>query len=363
MTMPEGWRWSSLDEVVTLQRGFDLPHSHRVAGEVPVISAGMTEGSHNVATVQGPGFAIGRATNLGRPTWSDIDFWPLNTTLFARDFHGNEPKFLFHLFESLDLSGFDSGSVQPMLNRNYIGQIKVLVPPLREQRAIAEVLGTLDDKIAANSKLITTTDELARAVYLANQAGVARLTSLAAFVNGRNFTKDATGTGRVVIRIAELNSGIGNSTVYNDIEVADDNVARPGDILFAWSGSLTVRRWTMPEAMVNQHIFKVIPTNDAPRWLVYQALVTKLAEFRSIAADKATTMGHIQRRHLEVDVPVPTPAQRAAIDGLMGGLWDRAIATDQESQTLTELRDTLLPALMDGTIRVKDAVAQTEEVL
>lgn len=118
-------------------------------------------GTHDQGPVKGPGFAVGRAeTNLGVPTWSEGDYWPLNTTLYAADFKGNNPEFLFRLFQRLDLSGFDSGSVQPMLNRNYIAQVKVRLPPLSEQRGIAEVLGALDDKIAANTRFLTTAREL-----------------------------------------------------------------------------------------------------------------------------------------------------------------------------------------------------------
>lgn len=236
--------------------------------------------------------------------------------------------------------------------------------PYPDQVAIANVLGALDDKIAANRKLVTTINELASVEYKKSAVTERTLTDLASFVNGRNFTKNATGDGRVVVRIAELNSGIGGSTVRNQVEdAADDNLVRPGDILFAWSGSLTVHRWTQPEALINQHIFKVIPNDDVPYWLAYQAVKEKLPEFKSIAADKATTMGHIQRRHLDTAVMVPSPDKISEIDPLMSSLWKRAITADEESRTLASLRDTLLPALMDGTIRVKDAEKQAEEVL
>lgn len=235
---------------------------------------------------------------------------------------------------------------------------------LAEQRAIAEVLGALDDKIAANRKLVTTIDDLASALYKQSATNARLLTDLASFVNGRNFTKNATGDGRVVVRIAELNSGIGSSTVHNKVDdVADDNLVRSGDILFAWSGSLTLHRWTQPEALVNQHIFKVIPKDDVPYWLAYQAVREKLPEFKAIAADKATTMGHIQRHHLDTDAAVPPAGRIQELDPLMSPLWERAISADEESRTLAELRDTLLPALMDGTIRVTDAEKKAEEVL
>lgn len=256
------------------------------------------------------------------------------------------------------------GATMLNLNTTILANVPLLVPELREQQAIAEVLGALDDKIAANVRVVAAADALSRAWYRSVERGVsAPLSSLARFVNGKAFTKDATGTGRVVIRIAELNSGIGGSTVYNDLEVADDHRARPGDLLFAWSGSLTVARWFRPEAIVNQHIFKVVPMGGNPMWLVNQALRSKLDEFRAIAADKATTMGHIQRRHLDEPVELPQPGVVAGLDPAMGGLWDRALAAEIENERVAATRDELLPLLMSGRIRVKDATRVVEEVV
>jgi type I restriction enzyme S subunit len=240
------------------------------------------------------------------------------------------------------------------------------LPPIGEQRAIADVLGALDDKIAANTAVVQAADALAAtslAKEVESSATSVPLSSLAEFVNGKAFTKDATGTGRVVIRIAELNSGIGGSTVYNDIEVAEKHLARPGDLLFAWSGSLTVHRWHRPEGIVNQHIFKVIPNDGYPLWLVNAVLRRKLADYRAIAADKATTMGHIQRHHLDERVRIPSPEDVGRLDAAMSALWDRALAAEVESLKLAETRDALLPLLMSGKVRVKDAEKVVEGVV
>ncbi|SUE15758.1 type I restriction-modification system specificity subunit [Rhodococcus gordoniae] len=167
--LPNGWELKNLNEVVELKRGFDLPARERRGGPYPVLSAGAAAGWHDSGPIKGPGMVVGRATNLGVPTWSDGDFWPLNTTLYAANFYDNHPRFVFHLFENMDLSGFDSGSVQPMLNRNYIAKLKVLVPPFADQRAIAEVLGALDDKIAANRELADVAQALLSARFSALQ--------------------------------------------------------------------------------------------------------------------------------------------------------------------------------------------------
>lgn len=106
---------------------------------------------------------------------------------------------------------------------------------------------------------------------------------------------------------------------------------------------------------MNQHIFKVMPNDDYPHWLVYELLRHKLKEFKAIAADKATTMGHIQRKHLDELVRVPSSENIGRHNPLMAGLWDQALVAEVESLKLAEIRDTLLPQLMSGRLRVKDA--------
>ncbi|MGQ0623889.1 MAG: restriction endonuclease subunit S [Sporichthyaceae bacterium] len=256
-------------------------------------------------------------------------------------------------------------SAQPNLSAGDMAEFEFMCPDLLAQRAIAEVLGALDDKIAANTRRVVTADALsaARFASIIEGADTAPLSSTAEFINGRAFTKDASGTGRVVIRIAELNSGIGGSTVYSDAQVTDQHVARPGDLLFAWSGSLTVHRWFRPEGIVNQHIFKVVPKAGHPRWLVKQLLMVALAEFKAIAADKATTMGHIQRHHLDLAVPLPSRESIGQRDAVMTNLYESALLTEQENLSLAAIRDALLPELMSGRLQVRDAASAIEGIV
>lgn len=255
------------------------------------------------------------------------------------------------------IDGHLVGAVQQHFNVKSAKQLELFLPEIAEQRRISSVLAALDDKIATNERVLESADTLARSVW--NEATVGGqpvpLSQLANFVNGRAFTKGATGAGRVVVRIAELNSGIGSSTVYNDIQVPEEHLVRPGDLLFAWSGSLTVARWYRPEAIVNQHIFKVIPKPDYPMWLVNQAVRSKLADFKAIASDKATTMGHIQRRHLDEPIPIAKRESVERIDATMSALWSAALAAEVENLRLAATRDELLPLLMSGRVTVKAA--------
>jgi type I restriction enzyme S subunit len=316
---------------------------------------------------KGPGVVLGRKGTLGRTYYVDRDYWPHDTTLWVRDFKGNDPRFVYYFFSNLDFRYLDVGSANPTLNRNHVHPLPTTWPPITEQRAISKVLGDLDDKIASNITVTNLCDVLWRAAASevlgqlevdddkTSEQGGQLLSSLARFVNGRAFTKGATGTGRMVVRIAELNSGPGDATVYNDLEVKDEYLVRPGNLLFAWSGSLTVQRWFREEAIVNQHIFKVVPEPGIPMWLVHAHLLRLLPGYKSIASGKATTMGHIQRRDLDIAVAVPDKPTLANLDAICTPLWERALQAEIESLRLVALRDTLLPQLLSGQVRVRDA--------
>jgi len=160
------WREVCLGDVLTLQRGFDLPKAERQSGPYPVIASTGPVGTHSVAMVQGPGVVIGRSGSLGGGQFIDSDFWPLNTTLWVKDFKSNDRRFCYYLLKSLDLADFNAGSGVPTLNRNHIHPLPVRVPAdIEEQRAISSILGALDDKIELNRRMNETLEAMARALF------------------------------------------------------------------------------------------------------------------------------------------------------------------------------------------------------
>lgn len=302
--------------------------------------------------------SVGYVVQTGRPMATSQDFvnWVCGPEL--------DPNFLRYLLmsESESIRRFAYGSVHATMYYPDAKALHVLLPARREQQAIVEVLSALDDKIAANTALVERADELMHRTFQSlSFANAVPLSAAADFINGKAFTKGASGAGRVVVRIAELNGGITGSTVFSDAVVDDKHVARPGDILFAWSGSLTLHRWFRDEAIVNQHIFKVIPREGRHPWLVYELLRQKLPDFKAIAANKATTMGHIQRHHLDEVVQVPSSSDVNGLNPLMSGLWRSALNAEQESRTLAATHDALLPQLISGKMRVHDAEAAVSE--
>ncbi|OQZ96601.1 hypothetical protein BST15_11920 [Mycolicibacter arupensis] len=275
---------------------------------------------------------------------------------------GTDARFINYYFQSPQciewLRAHLQGSVTLKINLGTLAALPVPVPSDDEQQRVVAVLGALDDKIESNRRLTVLIPRLIRAIItnaLGEESTEISVADLARFVNGGAFTRGASGTGRIVIRIAELNTGPSGSTVYSDIDVPDEKTARPGDVLMSWSGTLGVYRWVLGEAIINQHIFKVIPAEGFPAWLVFDRLDAIIHVFQRIAKDKATTMGHIQRGHLaSTTVAVPRADVIRELHGRLQPLWERLLVAEQENLRLAKLRDALLPELLSGRLRVPE---------
>mgnify|MGYP000902508387 CR=1 FL=1 len=366
------WIDTTLGELVSLQRGHDLPSGQRIPGSVPVVGSGGITGWHNEAKVSGPGITIGRAANLGVPAMVDQDFWPLNTTLYVTDFRGNNVRFAYHLFQTLDLAGFNSGSVQPMLNRNYIQSVPIKVPKRPEQDVIAAVFGALDKKIAVNERIAITADALADAHYCgarSNLMDLAPLGGLAHVVVGGTPSRSRAeywsgGT------VNWINSGkanefrvIGPSEMITEEGLSGSSVKLmpPGATLIGITGA-TMGQVSRLEITAggSQNVAGVWA--DDPRlsdWLFYdiKARVPDLTKHASGGAQQ-----HINKRIiLELECGVPEADHLAAWSAKASPLLKLAAQTLVENRTLAALRDTLLPQLMSGRLRVKDAEKIVED--
>ena len=141
--IPKGWEVGRLDDVVVLQRGFDLPKSARVEGDIPIYAATGVTGFHNEAKVKAPGVVTGRSGTIGEVIYVQEDFWPLNTALWAKEFPNSEPLYAYYLLASLDLKQFNSGAAVPTLNRNDVHGLEVMVPPRELQARFQEVGGEM----------------------------------------------------------------------------------------------------------------------------------------------------------------------------------------------------------------------------
>jgi len=313
------------------------------------------------------------------------------------------PEFVYYwlLQNTEELERHASGSTFRELSGSALKRIKIRTPPLPEQRAIAHILGTLDDKIELNRRMARTLEEMARALFKAwfvdfepvrakmdgrwrpgeslpglpahlydlfpdrlvdSELGpipagweVKSLDQIGTFLNGLALQKyPPTGDGRFlpVIKIAQLRAGSTRGADRASADLKPAYVVNDGDILFSWSGSLECVYWAGGPGALNQHLFKVTP-NGYPKWLCYLAIHMHLDEFRHIAAGKATTMGHIQRHHLsDAKMAVPPDNLLRVLDAVFEALLEETWHLNVASRTCACLRDTLLPKLVSGEIRL-----------
>ncbi len=154
-----------LNEFITLQRGFDLPKDERIAGNVPVIASTGIGGYHNETKVNAPGVVIGRSGSIGGGQYITVDFWPLNTTLWVKDFKGHHPRYVYYLLKSIDFSQFNVGSGVPTLNRNHLSGVLVANTSYKYEKKIADIIGSLDDRIEFNKKINQTLEQMAQALF------------------------------------------------------------------------------------------------------------------------------------------------------------------------------------------------------
>lgn len=287
-----------------------------------------------------------------------------------------------------------SGTTVLGIKQSELRKVILTLPPIEEQRAIAHILGTLDDKIELNRRMTETLEGMARLLFKSwfvdfdpvrakaegrdpglpqpladlfpdsfedSELGeiptgwaVRGLDEIARFLNGLALQKYPPKGGRSLpaIKIAQLRADNVQGADKASADLDPDYIVIDGDVLFSWSGSLECVLWTGGRGALNQHLFKVTSALF-PKWFYYLWIHQHLESLRHIAAGKATTMGHIQRHHLsDAKVVVPAADVLAGASSVLAPLIDRLMATRIESRTLAALRDTLLPRLISGELNV-----------
>jgi type I restriction enzyme S subunit len=166
MVFSHTWVTKPLIEVATLQRGYDLPVQDRTEGPHPIFAANGTVGFHDIAKCKGPGVVTGRSGTIGKVHYVQNDYWPLNTSLYVKDFHGNDPKWVFYMLRSFGLERFSQGVGVPTLNRNLVHGELIRVPPLSEQRRIAAILDKAETLRAMRQKSLAYIKGLAQSIFI-----------------------------------------------------------------------------------------------------------------------------------------------------------------------------------------------------
>ena len=282
-------------------------------------------------------------------------------------------EFCYYYFKNLgeDLAQFGGGgSIFEIISKDKFSKVYLTIPSLPEQTAIASVLSSLDDKIDLLHRQNATLEKMAETLF--RQWFVERrpepvegeakedwkskpLSSIAVFLNGlacQKFPPKNNIEKLPVLKIKELSSGITENSDWATTDVKPEYIVKNGDVIFAWSASLMVKIWDGQDCILNQHLFKVT-SKDYPKWFYFLWCKHHLDEFIAKAASHATTMGHIKRGDLDkAMVLIPSTKELEEMTLETEPLIEKIIANNKQIKLLVNLRDTLLPKLMSGEVRI-----------
>ena len=292
--------------------------------------------------------------------------------------------FYYYWFKSkigqANIQALVTGSAQPKFNKTNFRSMYIPVPPLATQRRIASILSSLDRKIELNNKINADLEEMAQAIFknwfvdfepfkdgkfVDSELGmipegwkVGTLTEIASYMNGlamQKYPPENIEDSLPVLKIKELGQGFcGTDSDRCSCNIKDECKIHNGDVIFSWSGTLLVDVWCGGDCGLNQHLFKVT-SNDYPKWFYYYWTKYHLQEFIHIAKDKAVTMGHIKRGHLEEAlVAIPDNDSMEKAHELFEPILSKMISLRLENSRLSLFRNTLLPRLMSGELEVPE---------
>lgn len=284
------------------------------------------------------------------------------------------PRFLFAFLTSKNvlaelqhLAETRSGTFPQITFSSELAPMEIQVPDFETQSKIVEILDLLEEKVKNNEAINDNLLQQAQSIFtqeFLNIDGIpegwkeSSLLGIADYLNGlamQKFRPKDDEQGLPVLKIKELRQGTcdANSELCSP-SIKPEYIVRDGDVIFSWSGSLLVDLWCGGTCGLNQHLFKVT-SNTYDKWFYYAWTNHHLQKFIAIAADMATTMGHIKREELsKAVVLIPSKSDYERIGGLMAPLYNLVVANRIENRKLATLRDELLPQLMSGQLDVSE---------
>lgn len=401
------WKKCKLGDALNFRRGYDLPKDQMSGKGYPVVGSNGIIGYHKEYTTEAPCLVIGRSGNTGIPALYKYPCWAHNTTLFIDNFKGNYPRFLYYLLKTMNLQSYAAGSAVPTLNRNHIHPLDISLPPLDEQKRIAEILGSLDDKIELLQKQNKTLEDMAKALFKswfvdfdvvrAKQKGLPKadimreyhlteelydlfpssfadsplgpipsgwevktIQDLGEVVCGKTPStshKEYYGGSMPFITIPDMH----NSIFANKTErylTSQGEQAQPTKTLppfsvcvscIATPGLVTM---TTTNSQTNQQINSVIPHNLEAKFYNYYVLRSVADQIRAQGSGGSVFVNLNKTAFSKIKVLWADQSLQKLFTKESESYFNKILNNLKQIQTLTELRDTLLPRLISGKIRV-----------
>ncbi|EIJ2832965.1 restriction endonuclease subunit S [Vibrio parahaemolyticus] len=394
------WQVKTLGEYLSLQRGYDLTAEQRTKGNIPVMGAGGQNGTHGVPKASGPGVIVGRSgSSYGQVYLSEGDFWPHNTSMFVTDFKGNDEYFTYYLLKNLDFDRLNSGSAQPSLNRNFIYPVKVRVPKPNEQTKISAVLRAIDQKIELNNRINTELEAMAKTLYdywfvqfdFPDANGKPYKASGGKMVYDPTLKRDVPDEWEVttVGKIATTELGGTPSTTmdeyWNDADIpwlssaetasfpvttSEQKITQAGidnsaaTLLPKGTVIISIVRYIRPsilgiDAATNQSVVGIRECKRLKSSFIYPYFCSEVPRLMGLRT--GAQQPHINKGVIE-NSPIVIPSDKALTDyyKVADPIFEKIMNLAFQNQELVQIRDWLLPMLMNGQVTVKPSTKSKE---
>lgn len=353
------WRNGELGNFITLKRGFDLPQQKREDGQVPIFSSSGITGTHSTAMVNAPGVITGRYGTIGEVFYAAEDFWPLNTTLFVEDFHGNDAEFIYYFLKTLEWSKFTSASAVPGINRNTVHKETVSLPDIETQRRIASTLSMLDEKIKTNTEINDNLADLLQTIYQERFVNDILAVNQGVLSDICSYSRDKVAVSELNIRTyfstENMLSGKAGSTEATSLPTTSQTTAcHKGDTLIS-NIRPYFKKIVYCEDNCGCSTDVLCFTPSQPRYSAYLFSTLYADKFFAfmVAGSKGTKMPRGDKQQI-MTYPVVLPSEEAlaGFNTIASPLLEQIYSNRAENKRLSILRDTLLPKLMSGEIDV-----------
>ena len=345
------WKKCKLGDALNFRRGHDLPKSSMIEGEVPVAGSNGVIGYHNVSTPISPCITIGRSGNVGTPYIYD-KCWAHNTVLYIDDYKGNHPRYLYYLLKNLPLASFGGGSAVPTLNRNHIHPIEISLSPLAEQKRIADILSAIDDKIELNRRINANLEQQAQALYKSW------------FVDNKKDDWEEVELGD----IATVLAGGDKPEIYVDKQTDDCKVpiysnGIDNEGLFGYTRCAKIYEHSITISARGTIGFVCLRTEP---YVPIVRLISVIPQYNNLSAEylylwaitqnisgTGTTQQQLTIPYFKkTKIIIPNQELLIKFNKVISPIFITLKKNKTENNNLSNLRDTLLPKLMSGEIKV-----------
>ena len=358
----EEWVNCTLGDLLTFQRGHDLPKSEMQSGEYPVVGSNGIIGFHNEFTTNEPSVTIGRSGNVGNPFIYYGKTWSHNTTLYVKDFKGNDPVFIYYFLKTMDLSNYAGGSAVPTLNRNHIHTLPIRIPLNNQvQEKIGNFLKLFDDKIAENNSINENLAVLLQTVYQERFGDVDIAAKQGVLSDICSYSKDRVAVSELDVTTYFSTENMlprkAGSTDATSLPTTPQTTAcHKGDTLIS-NIRPYFKKIVYCEDECGCSTDVLCFTPNQPQYSAYLFSTLYADKFFAfmVAGAKGTKMPRGDKQQM-MTYPIVLPSEVALVEfnTIALPLIKQIYSNRAENKRLSLLRDTLLPKLMSGELDVSD---------